>query len=99
MRLTYRKSGGVAGLLQGAELDSTTLPPQEAQQLKGLLAAYAKTGPVHLTTPGARDLFLHDLTIDTPAGPVRFLFDDGRIPPEAKALIRHLEGMARLRAR
>jgi hypothetical protein len=98
MRVTFKKSGGFAGLpgqQQRLELDTTSgeeLPAEKAQELEQLCGAVrrsdASAGQPEATK--VRDGFQYNLTIEDDEGEHTVTARDGAISPEVEPLIRWL---------
>lgn len=92
MKLTFRQSGGFAGLSLGCEIDDAELPPAEAARLRRLV----KRGRLaDVAAPaGARDLTTYEITIETPAGVRRATFHDLAVPERVQPLLDFLQRRA-----
>ena len=58
LKITFRESGGFAGLVRGCELDSSSLPPAAAAALDVLLAGAKAPSRA---SRGARDLVTYEI--------------------------------------
>jgi len=88
MKLTFRQSGGFAGLSLGCEIDDAVLPRGEAAQLRQLVE---QSGLVDVATPaGARDVTTYQITIETPDGVRRATFHDLAVPEPMRPLLDYL---------
>lgn len=104
MRVTFKKSGGYAGLpgqQQQLEFDTASagseeLPAGKAQELERLVAAARSSSRDGLFEPQppvanqVRDGFQYDLTIEDDEGRHSVTVRDGNISAEAEPLIRWL---------
>ena len=90
MKVTFRQSGGFAGLSRGCELDTAELPAAEAAKLEAMVAASGLDRRPPATPPGARDLTNYEIRVETPAGATVAAFDDLNAPPEAADLLAYL---------
>lgn len=89
MKVSFRQSGGFAGLTRGVELDAEDLPPEEAASLRSLME---RGGPQEGTEdPEARDLQTYEITVETDEGSRQFAFDDGTVPEDVAPLLRTLK--------
>jgi hypothetical protein len=90
MKLSFRQSGGFAGLNLGCELDTETLPRVEADELVRLVrrAELEKAG-VHTSAKG-RDLVSYEITLEEQGKKTRALFDDMTVAENARALLDYL---------
>lgn len=83
--ITYRRSGGLAGIDMVAQLRSGELTDDDAAAARSMLArapAAAGTAP-----PGRPDRFDHELELDDGASRRTFHWSDNEIPDEARALV------------
>jgi hypothetical protein len=90
MRIQYLRSGGFAGLLRGCSIDVATLAPAAAVLVKGLVRVAQRVKVKTAKTPGAADLPVHEVTIETDAGALHLSFDDLALPKALKPLIAFL---------
>jgi hypothetical protein len=83
--ISYRRSGGLAGLDLVAELHSADLGDDDAATARELLAG----PPAEPADSGAGrpDQFDHELTLSDGASQRTFHWRDGRIPDQARALV------------
>jgi hypothetical protein len=67
MKISYRRTGGFAGMILSYDIDVDTLPPEEAQELETLVSkAEFFTLPAEIRAAGAgTDQFQYTLTIET----------------------------------
>ncbi len=89
MRLDVVRSGGFANLRVPAHLDTSELPPEEAQEIEALVAAIdlgslAERSP--LRGRGA-DRFQYDLTVTRDQEEHRVTASESEVSPELRALI------------
>lgn len=89
MRLDVIRSGGFANLRVPAHLDTSELPPEEAQEIEALVAqldleSLAERSP--LRGRGA-DRFQYDLTVTREEEEHRVTASESEIPPQLRALI------------
>ncbi|BAY09923.1 protealysin inhibitor emfourin [Calothrix sp. NIES-2098] len=95
MKVKFSQSGGYAGLIRGCELDTDSLPADEAAKLKSLVE---QSGILHAqskSTPQARDLLNYKITIETNEGAPTVSFDDLSLPENAQPLLKYLQGCAK----
>ncbi|NDJ16949.1 protealysin inhibitor emfourin [Myxacorys almedinensis] len=65
MRVTFERSGGFAGLMLTTSLDTATLPPSEANQLRQFVqAANFFQLPTEMSSASQPDRFQYDIAID-----------------------------------
>ena len=89
MRLDVVRSGGFANLRVPAHLDTSELPPEEAQEIEALvrrvsLEDLAERSP--LRGPGA-DRFQYDVKVTREEGEQRVIASESEVSPELRALI------------
>lgn len=91
MKVTFRQSGGYAGLIRGCELDTDSLSPDEAITLQSLVeeSGILKVKDGH--TPQGRDLLQYKITVETSEGVYHVSFDDMTLPESAAPLIEYLQ--------
>lgn len=92
MKLTFRQSGGFAGLSLGCEIDDADLPPAEAARLRRLV----RRGRLEDAAPPAeaRDVTTYAITIETPAGVRHTTFHDLAVPERVQPLLDFLRRRA-----
>jgi hypothetical protein len=99
MRVKFVQSGGVVGATRGCELDSSSLPPDEARELESLVRASGLPAAGRFLSPAARDLRLYEILVESEAGSVAVTFDDGTLPEQARPLVSFLRRNATPRGR
>lgn len=67
MKVTVRRSGGFAGMTHQFILDSATLPPHDADELRRLVAA-ATAAVSRSAGPPQTDVFQYDVTVTDDSG-------------------------------
>jgi hypothetical protein len=94
MRLSFRQSGGFAGLILGCDLDTEKLPPAEAAELLRLVeqAALDKIGAK--TSAKGRDLMNYEIVVVDKGRTKKATFDDMTIPPNVQPLVDFLSRRA-----
>ena len=95
MKIRYREAGGFVGLVRGVDIDTASLPEDEARRVVSLveragLVTDEGRGPVD-----ARDLRGYEIVIELEASRTVVRFDDATVPPAADELLAHLQGQAR----
>ena len=99
MRVRFRQSGGVAGVVRGCELDSASLPPDEARELESLVRASGLAASHGRRSSGGRDLRSYEIIVESDDGRVEFTFDDATLPERARPLLSFLRRNAGPRER
>ena len=95
MRVKFLQTGGVVGAVHGCELDSSTLPPEEARELESLVHASGISASGEFLTPAGRDLRLYEIHVESGAGNVAVTFDDRTLPEQARPLVSFLRRNAK----
>jgi hypothetical protein len=97
MKVRYRQSGGFAGLILGADLDSEKLPRGEAEELARLVkqAALDKIGVKQ--SPRGRDLTNYEIIVEDNGHTTKASFDDMTIPADVQPLLDFLNRRASAR--
>jgi hypothetical protein len=97
MRVKFVQSGGVVGAVRGCELDSASLPPDEARELESLVRASGFADSGAFLSPAARDLRQYEIRVESVAQTVTVTFDDGTLPERARPLVGYLRRNAKPR--
>lgn len=92
MKLTFRQSGGFAGLSLGCEVDDADLPRAEAARLRRLVRQCRLADAA--APAGARDVTTYEITIETPGGVHRATFHDLAVPDRVQPLLDFLQRRA-----
>ena len=95
MRVRFQQSGGYAGLIRGCELDTESLPPEEARVLRSLVNKSNIKGSKRYITRDARDLRTYSITIEKDQESNSISFDDMSVPKEVRELLGFLESRAK----
>ncbi|PSB05123.1 hypothetical protein C7B64_01065 [Merismopedia glauca CCAP 1448/3] len=97
MKITFRQSGGYAGLRLGYEVETASLPAEEVTKLESLVqqSGILQTGNTTNTTPAARDLLQYQITVETQGISHQVSFDDLSILPGMEPLLDYLQNHAR----
>jgi hypothetical protein len=98
MKLTLTRSGGFAGLVRPpVTLDTSTLPPAEAQKIESLLesARFFQLPSTRATTPAQPDRFQFTLTVEKPDGAKHSAtFEEQDASKDLQEIIRRLQKTA-----
>jgi hypothetical protein len=96
MKIIFRQSGGYAGLRLGYEVDTASLPAEEATKLESLVqqSGILETRNTTNTTPTARDLFQYQITVETQGTNIQVSFDDLSLTPGIEPLLDYLQDRA-----
>ena len=97
MKVTFKQTGGFAGLTFGADLDTKTLPRAEGRRLMQLVEASGIRTLAAREAEGGRDLAAYEVVVEGDGGAIRATFDDMSVPPELAPLLDFLRERARPR--
>jgi|SRR3954447_2481215 hypothetical protein len=95
MKVSFRQSGGFAGLVRGIDLDSSKMDAAQGQQLEKLATASGIQGNTLVRTQAARDQFQYEITIDQNGQISKLSFDDHTVPAAVQPLLSYLKPQAR----
>jgi hypothetical protein len=98
VKIAVVRSGGFAGITLRSEVDTATLPPEEAREWESLVAAAdlrsiaAGTGRRHggRSARGVPDAFQYDLTVEDEGRRTQVTAGESELPPPAKELVQRL---------
>lgn len=91
MKIKFRQSGGFAGILRGCDLDTASLPPQEARELEQLVQSAGINQSSQTLSRGSRDRLQYDIELKRNGDVVKVQLDDGSIPQNVRPLIQYLK--------
>src|SRR5882757_6245560 len=94
MKVSFRQSGGFAGLVKGVDLDSSKMAADQGQQLEKLAAASGIQGSTTARSQVARDLMQYDIRIEQNSQVSKLSFDDKTVPPTVQPLLTYLKSQA-----
>ncbi len=94
MKISFRESGGFAGLIRGCEIDTKQLSNQEAAQLESLVTHSGIFQHQGKATPNARDVFNYEVVVETDKETHRASFNDMNLPESAIPLLEYLQARA-----
>jgi hypothetical protein len=95
MKVRFRQSGGFAGLVRGAELDTTALTGREAAELERLVAAAGLASTKRTAARGA-DRQQYEIVVEREGAPkVESRFGDDALSDELAALVSFLRSRAK----
>jgi hypothetical protein len=95
MKVRFRQSGGFAGLVRGAELDTAALTGPEAAELERLVAAAPLASAKRTAAPGA-DRQQYEIVVEREGAPkVESRFGDDALSDELAALVSFLRSRAK----
>jgi len=64
MRVTVQRSGGFANIGTNAEVDTSKLSKEKAEEVQHLVSALPPQPPAPLRTKNAADVFQYDISVD-----------------------------------
>ena len=91
MKITFRQSGGYAGLLRGCEINTERLSSEEARELKSLVDQSGILEAQSKQSPNLADVFNYLITIETRDKTHQVSFDELSLPREIIPLIDFLQ--------
>jgi hypothetical protein len=90
VRVEVTRSGGFAGIVRHAAVDSAELEPQAAEALARLVEAVDLDAP-HAGQPSGADRFQYDIAVTGADGRKRAAtVREGALTPQLKALVQHV---------
>jgi len=97
MKIRLERSGGFTGLVVRSQVDTGTLPAEQAQALEGAIQA---AGFFHLPArfpapPGGADRFQYVLEVEDADRHHRVEMAEGAVPEELRPVIEHLMALWR----
>ncbi len=96
MKITFRQSGGFAGLALGCEIDTRVLPADEAAEIEKLVKACGVLkSKFTLFRIAACDIFGYSISVESSDISYRVGFSDLTIPEGAHPLLNYLKRHAR----
>ena len=89
MKISVRRSGGFANIGAHAEVDTSTLPREKADELQRLVrkALLPDQPPPPLHAAHAADVYQYDITVDDGDGPKTWRADDLTMPEQWRTLV------------
>lgn len=89
MKISVRRSGGFANIGAHAEIDTSTLPRDQAAEVQRLVkgASLPDQPPPPLLSAHAADAYQYDIAIDDGNGPKNYRADDLAMPEPWRALV------------
>jgi hypothetical protein len=95
MKVRFRQTGGFGGLVLGCDLDTSTLPPAEAQELTRLIKQ-ANLEKIHAKpSQKARDLQNYEIAVESDEITAKASFDDMNVDSNLEPLLEFLRRRAR----
>jgi hypothetical protein len=94
MKVVFRQTGGIAGLVRGAEIDEDDVPPSEARKLRDLVERSGLKESFERHDERARDAQVYRIEVTSDGRRLRFEFDESSMPREAAPLVAFLQSRA-----
>ena len=95
MKVRFRQTGGFGGLVLGCDLDTSTLPPAEAQELTRLVKQANLEKIQTRRSEKARDLQNYEIAVEDDGITVKATFDDMSVDANVEPLLEFLRQRAR----
>ena len=94
MKVSFRQSGGFAGLIRGVDLDTAQMDADAAQELEALVSASGIVGHKKARTHAGRDLVQYEIKIEQDEEISKRSFDDKTIPTDVQPLLKYLRSQS-----
>ena len=97
MKISYRRTGGFAGMILTYDIDVDNLPPEEANELETLVSEadfFTLPAEINAETPGA-DQFQYTLTIETDQAQHTVECGDAAMPKNLQPLVNKIRILSR----
>ena len=95
MKIRFRQTGGFGGLVLGSDLDTSTLPPAEAQELTRLVKQANLEKIQAKRSEKARDLQNYEIAVEGDGLTAKATFDDMSVDANVEPLLEFLRQRAR----
>ena len=95
MKVRFRQTGGFGGLVLGCDLDTSTLPPAEAQELTRLIKQANLEKIQTRRSEEARDLQNYEIAVEGDGITAKATFDDMSVDANVEPLLEFLRRRAR----
>jgi Emfourin len=95
MKVRFRQTGGFGGLVLGCDLDTSTLPPAEAQELTRLVKQANLEKIQTRRSEKARDLQNYEVVVEGDGITAKATFDDMSVDANVEPLLEFLRRRAR----
>ena len=97
MKISYRRTGGFAGMVMSFDIDTETLPEEQAGEIQGLVSAadfFALPATITSSAPGA-DQFQYKLTVETEGRRHTVEVGDAAVPENLWPLLNKIRVLSR----
>jgi len=95
MKVRFRQTGGFGGLVLGSDLDTSTLPAADAQELTRLIKQANLENIQTKRNDKARDLQNYEIVVESDAPTAKASFDDMSVDANLEPLLEFLRKRAR----
>jgi hypothetical protein len=95
MKIRFRQTGGFGGLVLGCDLDTSALPPTEAQELARLVKQANLEKIQTRRSEKARDLQNYEIAVEGDGMTAKATFDDMSVDADVERLLDFLRDRAR----
>jgi hypothetical protein len=95
MKVRFRQTGGFGGLVLGCDLDTSSLPPAEAQEFARLIKQANLEKIQTRRSEKARDLQNYEITVESDEITAKASFDDMSVDANVEPLLDFLRERAR----
>jgi Emfourin len=95
MKVRFRQTGGFGGLVLGCDLDTSSLPPAEAQEFARLIKQANLEKIQTRRSEKARDLQNYEITVESDEITAKASFDDMSVDASVEPLLDFLRERAR----
>ena len=95
MKIRFRQTGGFGGLVLGCDLDTSTLPPAEAQELARLVKQANLEKIQTRRSEKARDLQNYEIAVEGDGMIAKATIDDMSVDANVEPLLEFLRQRAR----
>jgi hypothetical protein len=97
MKISYRRTGGFAGMVMSFDIDTETLPVEQAEEIQGLVSAadfFSLPATIPSAAPGA-DQFQYKLTVESEEGRHTVDLGDAAVPDDLRPLLDKIRVLSR----
>jgi len=95
MKIQFTQSGGFAGLIKQAHVDTDTLSADDSKQLAQLVQDSGLSDSHQKLSDQGRDLEQYEIHLDDGSRKTSVVFDAKTVPPSVKPLVGYLRKLAR----
>jgi hypothetical protein len=95
MNISFRQSGGFAGLVLGCDLDTRSMARGDAEELQRLVRQAALENAGTKTSSTGADLTRYEIILTDNGRTTKVVFDDTTMPDNVRPLVEFLTGRSR----